>query len=252
MDNRAAVPRESAAAASGKISVISTSLRRGAASEIAPTAVTRSERRRHRDQLPPPAPPGEHRQSGQGEDDDQRLNDPPGGAFHRFADPGAPHPPGLAHGHRQVSDRVFAEVVGEVLLADLAQRRVARQVWVAIRDPIEERRRVDFFQRPRVRVEVAVQVALREDRLDPLVFAVGGQEGADVERLAAAGRDRHGAVEDDLVAYGPGDDRQQQGGEEQRRARQGPAASRGRGRPGSGRAARRRRRPAGTQGGTSR
>ena len=42
-----------------------------------------------------------------------------------------------------------------------------------------------------VGLEVAVQVALDEQRLDPLVFAVGGQVGADVERLAAAGRDRH-------------------------------------------------------------
>ena len=136
----------------------------------------------------------------------------PAAAAHRFADAAAPHPPDLAHGHRQVAERVFAEVLGEVLLADLAERRVARQVRVAAGDPVEERRRVDFVRAPAESGgEVAVLVALDQQRLDPLVFAVGGQVGADVERLAAAGRDRHDAVEDDDVADRPGHDRQQQG-----------------------------------------
>ena len=53
-------------------------------------------------------------------------------------------------------------------------------------------------------------VALDEQRLDPLVFAVGRQIGADVERLAAAGGDRDDAVEDDDVADRPGQDRKDQ------------------------------------------
>jgi len=60
-----------------------------------------------------------------------------------------------------------------------------------------------------------VLVAPHQQRLDPLVFAVGGQVGADVERLAAAGRDRHHAAKDVGVADRPGHDRQQQGRDQQ-------------------------------------
>ena len=200
LEDRAAPALARATPASGKTSVISTSLRRGAASETAPTAVTSaigvaiatsSHHQRRQASTPSPASAEQH---------DQDLDDPAGGRAHRLADPAAPHPPDLAGGHRRVADRVFAEVLGEVLLADLAERRVARQVGVAGGDPVEERRRVDPVERLGAGREVAVQVALDEPRLDPLVFAVGGKEGADVERLAAAGRDRHGAVEDDVVA----------------------------------------------------
>ena len=244
LEDRAAPARARATPASGKTSVISTSLRRGAASEAAPTAVTSDDRGRHRDQLPPAAaqrraPPSPASPSSTISD----LDDPAGGAAHRFADPAAPHPPDLARGHRRVADRVLAEVLGEVFLADLAERRVARQVGVAVGDAVEERRRVDLVERLRARLEVAAQVALDQQRLDPLVLAVGGEEGADVERLAAAGGDRHDAVEDDCVADRPGDDRQQQ------RARASSAAA---GEPGSpararadagSRRGRRRRRP---------
>ncbi len=151
LEDRAAPALARAAAASGKISVIRISLRRGAASEAAPTAVTMtigvaiatSSHHQRRQ--------AEHAEAGQGQQDDQHLDDAPGGAFHRFADAAAPHPPDLAHGHRDVAERVFAEVLGEVLLADLAQRRVARQVGIASGDAVEERRRVDSFERLRSR-----------------------------------------------------------------------------------------------------
>ena len=96
---------------------------------------------------------------------------------------------------------------------------------VFVGDPVEERRRVDFVQGLGVGRQALALVALVEDRLDPLVFAVGRQVGADVERLAAAGRDRHQAFEHDEVADRPGDDRDQQGDEQQRRRRRAPAAS---------------------------
>ena len=106
------------------------------------------DRGRHRDQLPPAAAPGEHAEAGQAEQRRSAIwTTRPAVELHRFADPGAPHPPDLARGHRRVADRVFAEVVGEVLLADLAQRLVARQVRVAVGDAVEERRRVDLFER---------------------------------------------------------------------------------------------------------
>ena len=100
------------------------------------------DRSRHRGQLPPPAAPAKQAEPGQPQGDDQQLDRAPGGAAHRFADAAAPHPPDLARGHRQVAERVFAEVVGEVLLADLAEGGVARQFRVAGGDPVEERRRV--------------------------------------------------------------------------------------------------------------
>ena len=76
-------------------------------------------------------------------------------------------------------------------------------------------------------------VAFEQQRLDPLVFAVGGQVGADVERLAAAGRDRHDAAQDDDVADRPGHDRQQQSAtSEQRRAGEARAPAALRARPG--------------------
>ena len=86
--------------------------------------------------------------------------------------------------------------------------------FVFFGDLVEERGGVDFVQRFGVRCEFAVFVALDQERLHPLVFAVGGEVGADVERLAAAGRDRHDAVEDDDVADRPGQDRQDEGDEE--------------------------------------
>ncbi len=109
-EDMAATPRDSARAASGKTSVISTSLRRGAASEAAPTAVTSTigvasatsshQRRRSPSRTKPASPSATSR----------IWTARPSAAAHRFADPAAPHPADLAHGHRQVAERVFAEV----------------------------------------------------------------------------------------------------------------------------------------------
>src|SRR5215218_4374559 len=83
-----------------------------------------------------------------------------------------------------------------------------------IRDFVEELRRVDGVEGGGAGFEVATEVALGQQRLHPLVFAVGRQVSADVECLAAPGRDRNDAVEDDDVADRPGEDREDEGDEE--------------------------------------
>ena len=66
LEDRAATAHARATPASGKTSVISTSLRRGAAREAAPTSGDEDDRGRHRDQLPPPAAHREQGEAGRG------------------------------------------------------------------------------------------------------------------------------------------------------------------------------------------
>ena len=165
LEDRAPPALARAAAASGKTSVISTSLRLRRGERGGADRGDDRDRGRHRDQLPPAATQGEHDEAGQPEGDDQDLDHPAGRRAHRLADPAAPHPAHLAGGHRQVAERVFVEVLGEVFLADLAERLVAGQVRVAVGDAVEERRRVDLFERVGVRLEAAVLVLLTSSAL---------------------------------------------------------------------------------------
>ena len=154
--------------ASGKISVIRISLRRGAARLAAPTTVTRtigaarqsvSHQRRRKPSRTRPAIPSSTSSTWRTRPKVVDMN---------AADPARPHPADLAHGHLGVADRVFAEVLGEVLLADLAERRVAGQFGIAFGDLVEERGGVDFVQFLRVGRQALAGLALVEDRLDPL------------------------------------------------------------------------------------
>ena len=161
-EDMAAAPRDSARAASGKTSVISTSLRRGAASEAAPIAVTRtigvasaisSHQRR-------PSPSSD--EAGQAERDEQDLDGPPDAAAHRCADAAAPHAADLARGHRQRSRAGLRRSTWRSSACRSCRGRSrAAGRGSGFGDAVEQRRRVDRVQRCRVRRQVAVPVALR-------------------------------------------------------------------------------------------
>ena len=111
--------------------------------------------------------------------------------------------------HAGVSQRLFGDVVPEVLAAQPAERRVGFQVRVG-----SPRRR-----RPRIRSRTQPAGSSTGPRRSsrapaPAVRRAGASRssgdrrrpevGADEEHLAAAGRDRHEAVERDRVADRPG------------------------------------------------
>ena len=246
-------PEVSASAASGKTSVISTSLRRGAASVAAPTRVTRTigvasatsshQRRRSPSSDEAGEPEGDEQRSGRrGRGCCSSLRRPRCSTSGR---PCARSSPGSRAGLRRSTWRSSpcrscrapsrGAGRGSVLSATWSKSGVGST----------------SFSASECGGSAAPGLALVEDRLDPLVFAVGGEEGADVERLAAAGRDRHQAAEDVGVADRPGEDHGDQRGGQQRRAGEAGAPAATQRRRGARRGRRRRRRPAGTRAGTS-
>ena len=181
----------------------------------------------------PAALPGEHGEARDRQRQHRVVEGDPAAGPHRRARAAAPDVPHLRRDHARVRAGLLAYVLAEVLAADPRQRSVTLHVRVLARDLVEQVLHLG------ARDLLVGDLGLAGEPLDQL--ALGGQlaplarqVGRHEQRLAAAGRDGHEAVEDDQVAHRPRRQHQRVGGHEHHRGEHAQAdaalgASRGRG-----------------------
>ena len=174
--------------------------------------IDEEDRRQH--QRLPAAAPGEQAEAEQAEADQRPVQDLPARLAHDFARAVRPDPPDLGRDEAGELDRLFGDVVAELLAAHPRQRLVGFQARVAGGGEPGE----DLLQPQVLGGGGGEQFRVAGDDLGSDLFrvAVGGQVGAGEEHLAAAGRDRHHPVERDGVADRPGRDDEDDPGQQDR------------------------------------